>query len=325
LAVTLDPEIFWRDPGIPTPATHWQDPEPAVRGMLSGDRVEGFAADAAMIEPFTRSRLKTAAYRLTIGRWYQVEGVDGVLTPEHPRLVIPKNSLAFVSVAERLRLPHYIAARFNLKIDYVYRGLLLGTGPQVDPGFQGILSFPLHNLSNNPIPLDLGDNIATIDFVKTTGLPPTLRTDTITTEDELYERARQNNVALFDRVRRWIKPISGYQLSGLSISSSVKATVDELDKRVSRVESVDRWTIIGIGVAVVASVVAFASINWAMFQSQQSLTKDAADRTVQINHLQDNLTTATGLERTLRSCVAALASANAATKPSPVPSSCSSP
>jgi len=295
--------------------------------MLSAERITRLSNEGEMIFPFDPLRLKTAAYRLTVGPLYQVEGENGELTEPRSRFVIPPNSLAFVSVRERLRIPHYIAARFNLKIDFVYRGLLLGTGPQVDPGFQGILSFPLHNLSNNPIPLELGENIATIDFVKTTGLPDALHTEIIANENDLYEAARQQGIALFPRDRRWWRPIIGYQPPGLSISSSIKATVHALDDRVSRVEGIDRWTIIGIGVAVVASVIAFAGINWGMFQSQQSLTRDAADRTVQVNRVQDAETTNSQHLQTLRSCMAAIAAANATPRPSPLPlpSACNNP
>ncbi|MGH8613802.1 MAG: dCTP deaminase domain-containing protein, partial [Gammaproteobacteria bacterium] len=74
----------------------------------------------------------------------------------------------YVSTAEKLNLPFYVAARFNLRVKWVYRGILLGTGPQVDPGFRGHLSCPLFNLTNRPIRIKLGDEFATIDFERTT-------------------------------------------------------------------------------------------------------------------------------------------------------------
>ena len=47
-----------------------------------------------------------------------------------------------------MRLPNYIAVQFNLRITHVHRGLLLGTGPLVDPGFHGKILIPLHNLTS---------------------------------------------------------------------------------------------------------------------------------------------------------------------------------
>ena len=54
------------------------------------------------------------------------------------------NSIAFVALEPCFRIPEYMALRFNLKIKHIYKGLLLGTGPLVDPGFSGKLFIPLH-------------------------------------------------------------------------------------------------------------------------------------------------------------------------------------
>jgi hypothetical protein len=80
---------------------------------------------------------------------------------------MPPNSIVFVSIAESLDLPFYIAARFNLRVEWVYKGILLGTGPQVEPGFRGQLSCPLYNLTNYPHKITRKDEFATIDFERT--------------------------------------------------------------------------------------------------------------------------------------------------------------
>jgi hypothetical protein len=53
---------------------------------------------------------------------------------------LPANSIRHMQIEPRIRLPDYIAIRFNLRIKHVHRGLLLGTGPLVDPSFGGIFS-----------------------------------------------------------------------------------------------------------------------------------------------------------------------------------------
>ncbi len=55
-------------------------------------------------------------------------------------------------------------------MNWVYDGVLLGTGPQVDPGFSGALSCPLYNLTNMDLTIKRGQDFATIDFEKTTTL-----------------------------------------------------------------------------------------------------------------------------------------------------------
>ena len=67
---------------------------------------------------------------------------------------------------EELMLPQYIAARFNLHISHVHKGILLGTGPLVDPGFFGNLLIPLHNLTDNNYKFDGGEGIIWVEFTK---------------------------------------------------------------------------------------------------------------------------------------------------------------
>lgn len=76
------------------------------------------------------------------------------------------NSIAFVTLEPEFHIPKYLALRFNLKIQHNYRGLLLGTGPLVDPGFEGRLTIPLHNLTNNTYRFRHGDTLITIEFIK---------------------------------------------------------------------------------------------------------------------------------------------------------------
>jgi hypothetical protein len=63
-------------------------------------------------------------------------------------------------------MPVYIVGRFNLLIRDVYRGLLVGTGPLVDPGFVGRLSIPLHNFTSNEYLLRAGEDFVYFEFTK---------------------------------------------------------------------------------------------------------------------------------------------------------------
>lgn len=80
---------------------------------------------------------------------------------------IPPFSLVYIQSQETFLLPLYIAARFNLRINFVHKGLLLGTGPIVDPGFHGKLLIPLHNLTNNTYEIKRGDKLIWVEFTKT--------------------------------------------------------------------------------------------------------------------------------------------------------------
>jgi len=83
-------------------------------------------------------------------------------------LLIPKNSIVFVESDLDFRLPDFIALRFNLQIQHVHRGLLLGTGPLVDPGFWGKLCIPLHNLTDEDYEIPKTEGLIWLEFTKTT-------------------------------------------------------------------------------------------------------------------------------------------------------------
>lgn len=150
-----------------------QDPDidkPDRKGMLLSDQIRKFCSKKLLIsDGYAENNLRPAAYTLTIGDSYRDSaGKPGTLSEASPSFEVPPNSIVFVSIAESLDLPYYIAARFNLRVDWVYKGILLGTGPQVEPGFRGKLSCPLYNLTSRPHTIMRGQEFATIDFERTT-------------------------------------------------------------------------------------------------------------------------------------------------------------
>lgn len=145
--------------------------------LLSAKDIEKVVKATGTIAPFYKgggdsSRLKKASYEGRIGTKayiyrdknipYQVFDSD-----RDEGLLVPNNSIVFVECDLDFRIPDFIALRFNLQIQHVHRGLLLGTGPLVDPGFWGKLCIPLHNLTNEDyfIPKDQG--LIWVEFTKT--------------------------------------------------------------------------------------------------------------------------------------------------------------
>lgn len=97
---------------------------------------------------------------------------------------VPRNSLVYIRLGQTLRLPFYIIGRHNLKIRYAYKGLLLGTGPQVDPGFEGNLFIPLHNFTTSDVKVHISESFVSIDFVRTTNFIESTE-PSVRTSDEL--------------------------------------------------------------------------------------------------------------------------------------------
>jgi deoxycytidine triphosphate deaminase len=161
--------------------TRHDDPFPDIASALlnTSDLLEYIAA-TGMVHPFSLDRnrptemLKPAscAMRLLgeVHYWKgpdvgHAEAINRELRPEEELLLEP-NSIVYVTLEPTLRMPDYIAARFNLTIRDIYRGVLVGTGPLVDPGFVGQIHLPLHNLTCNQYRLTGGEPIAWMEFTK---------------------------------------------------------------------------------------------------------------------------------------------------------------
>lgn len=118
----------------------YEDPNktPSRKGLLLSNEIEKFCAVGLLIEESYRPEMvRPASYTLTIGAEYvDSEGRVRKMKDNDDYFYMEPNSIVYVSTAEKLNLPFYVAARFNLRVKWVYRGILLGTGPQVDPELQ---------------------------------------------------------------------------------------------------------------------------------------------------------------------------------------------
>ena len=136
-------------------------------GVLLADEIERCCKQFSLIFPFTRDQLKAASYRLTVGSRYSLGGKRQTLG-ESEEITIPQFQVAVIQTRETLNLPRNMIARWNIKVKRAYEGLIWAGGPQVDPGYVGHLFCPIYNLSNEPVTLAYGAEIAVIDFVTTT-------------------------------------------------------------------------------------------------------------------------------------------------------------
>ncbi|MDE0224504.1 MAG: hypothetical protein OXP28_05140 [Gammaproteobacteria bacterium] len=153
-----------------------EDPLPGIKPALLNSLDIGRYVDRGCLlekERFDPERLKPASYELRLlGRLYWWEEDEGRLEKrsreigEGDRVEISRNSISYLWTEEPLRLPEYVGARFNLRIRDVHKGILLGTGPLIDPGFGGRILIPLHNLTDNKYVLKGGDGIIWVEFTK---------------------------------------------------------------------------------------------------------------------------------------------------------------
>lgn len=266
----------------------WVDPDAKATGILLSDRIELYVREVRLIDPFQEKNLCPASYDLTLGAdcWYSehasTTGGQMRMLKSGEQLIVAPNSIVFVSSAETLNLPFYLVARFDLKLRFLHEGLLIGTGPQVDPGFRGRLSCPIHNISSEKICLTCGETFAVVEFQKTT---PFAQGEHLTGQSSiahirnLGESKKLKGVHSFscytfpsralDR-----PPIKGYLPTGKNVSSSVQGVVDKLAQHREEVDGqlavIDKWQgrinvgafIALMGVAISLGTYFYATINW---------------------------------------------------------------
>jgi deoxycytidine triphosphate deaminase len=257
----------------------YQDPNtsPSRKGLLLSNEIEGFCNVGLLIENHKSEMIRPASYTLTIGPDYvDSEGKIRKMRDEQAYFYMEPNSIVYVSSAERLNLPFYIVARFNLRVKWVYKGILLGTGPQVDPGFKGNLSCPLFNLTNRAVRIKLGEMFATIDFERTSDFCGNKPWDEVKGSFRVGEEL--DEVSVGDTRYLMFKQKSFSPLKHLP-DHDVLSSLAELSK------DVRTWRNIGI-----AAVIAFLSLALTLLNFQNNLYRDNRALTDQLAGLRERVT-----------------------------------
>ena len=191
-----------------------RDPLPEIPpALLNSADIISYVEKVGILDPFhpepERKKLKSASYEVDmLGKvlfWEEEARTDEPTTKTLNRgdeFLLKPLSIAFVEVEPVFRLPYYIALRFNLTITNVYRGLLLGTGPLIDPGFEGKIYVPLHNLTDTEYCLRGGDGLIWMEFTK---LSPHREWCQHVCTTQTCGRPRQSDLRLFPKEKTNLK------------------------------------------------------------------------------------------------------------------------
>lgn len=226
------------------------DPFPEIQpALLNSADIVDYVSQTGMIYPFHPGKLKSASYEVAlVGDYVYIDEngdkQSGTLN-EKGEITIRKNSITFLTVEPFFRLPDYIALRHNLKIDNVYKGLLVGTGPLIDPGFVGRISLPLHNLTENDYTFVGGEGVIWVEFTKLSELPAGTNTagTSVAAPSPPTLPARQGKYVPFAASRTHDRLVGGYVRQAVgsgewpeSSTARIARTADEAKKEVRRLE-----------------------------------------------------------------------------------------
>lgn len=267
-------------------AFHNQDPYHQIPpSLLHSGHLASYALACGMIEPFDREQLtKPATYLVTVEgecRYVDETGTtvrfylssNPAARQKHPDVRdyvrIAPNSVCFLTLAPEFRLPAYLGARFNLLIRDVYRGLLVGTGPLVDPGFTGRLSIPIHNFTSREYYFRADEGLVYFEFTKlgwsndpqSPPLPSWLPAP-IDVQPP-FPRSKTRRRTLDD----YLTDATG----GGPPASSIGAALHSTEKQVRQTSTLLRW----FGIGGVVAAVGLVLTSWSLYISAQQFTAAA--------------------------------------------------
>jgi dCTP deaminase len=207
------------------------------------------------IEPFNEDSLQAASYDMRLGdkglitRTVSIEELRGIIQKEDVKeinikkeesLTIPGGAFALVATLERIRLQNNYAGHIGMRTYYTRKGLVVLSGLQIDPGWNGVLVLGLANLSPRSVTLDYKDTLCTIEIHRL---------------NRPAEKAYAGNYMTEQRDGRI--PVSDKDylrtIETMSVSDLTKALVD-LSKNVSDVSKWVRGFWIGFGVVIVLTL-----------------------------------------------------------------------
>jgi len=254
-----------------------KDPFPKVgEALLNSVDLLMYILTVGIVEPFYVDNLKGVTYACTFsGEAHRFDsetgGMKEINLNDNEELILEKNSITYLKIKEKFHVPEYMVLRFNLSVSNAYKGVLLGTGPIVDPGFEGSLFIPLHNLTGNKYIIKKGAPLIRVEFTKLSrhidwnnkkiNLFPQLKPITKKTpHNAKFSKFIEN--ALLDPDEK------KFYTSGdvVSVRSSIPDAIAESAKQATEsahyVKVLERWGIAGI----IAVLVSIAAIFWGGYQ-----------------------------------------------------------
>jgi len=138
--------------------------------LMTGEMIRSAIEEGILrIDHFSDSYLQPASYDARLGEEAITSSQREKINPAKKGLLtIAAGDFALVTTHERFGMSTEVAAHIGLRSHYSKKGLALLSGPQIDPGFSGVLVVGLSNLSPRDITIPYKEKFCTIEFYKLT-------------------------------------------------------------------------------------------------------------------------------------------------------------
>jgi deoxycytidine triphosphate deaminase len=128
---------------------------------------EALSKREIILDPPDFIKIEPASCDLSVGkRAFSSSSKDISFLSERGVLIIEPGEFAVIETRERVTLSAQIAGQIGLRSEYAQKGLLLLSGPQIDPGWPGILVVRVVNVAPRSIALTYQETFLTIQFFR---------------------------------------------------------------------------------------------------------------------------------------------------------------
>jgi dCTP deaminase len=136
--------------------------------MLSDNGIrQAIDAKELALEPFAEASLQPASYDFRVGNYAFVSSTrEKVNVEDKGLIVIEPGDFAVIETLENVSVGPQVAAMLGLRSEYARQGLLILSGPQIDPGFAGVLVIRIVNLSPKRVALTYSAPFLTAQFFR---------------------------------------------------------------------------------------------------------------------------------------------------------------
>lgn len=120
-----------------------------------------------ILDPLSQASVQPASYDMRVGTWaFTSSGKEKLNLSQKGVLVIEPGEFAVVESREHVTLSANMAGQIGLRSEYAGHGLLMLSGPQIDPGWHGIIVVRLVNLAPKSIALAHEETFLTAQFFR---------------------------------------------------------------------------------------------------------------------------------------------------------------
>ena len=122
-----------------------------------------------LIQPYNKNLVQTCSYDLTVSGEYRIydpkkSHQENKKIKAGSSLVIPADAICFVLANETVNIPDNLTASISLSMGLIKSGVMLAAQPPYDAGYSGKTVALLHNLSSEPVCIEVGQHILNIAF-----------------------------------------------------------------------------------------------------------------------------------------------------------------